>query len=148
MVQRMIKRMGDRPMVDASRSLVLRITTADIKGSKKKSSDCCAAARAICREHPEVKEAHVYLSRTFVVRAKRIDRYVTPQSLRTEIVSFDRAGIFEPGDYRLKPPPASVQLGYQKPPSKAAKTGKAKRSPHIVVGVRPTGPRGRRTDFE
>lgn len=127
------------PIRDAAQNMVFTIRLSDIKGSTKKSNGDCAAARALCRQS-SIKEARVYLSRTLVRRNSHWDRYVTPDALRTEIVTYDRAGMFDPGDYILKAPKKSQALGYKRgqPRSKRTKTGKAPRPFHVLSGVRPS----------
>lgn len=136
------------PLKDARTPLVVTIKAADIRGSEKKSPDCCAAAVALCRQL-HVKKARVYLSRTYILERGQWVRYVTPQALRTEIIMFDRAGIFEPGDYRLDTLKHSQRMGYKSPNEKRAPhktSGKFSKPLHTVAGVRPSAPKGGRGD--
>jgi hypothetical protein len=131
------------PVFDSPMDLILKVTKADVAKAVKGSCEKCAAAIALCRQRG-VKAARVYLSRTLVQRARQWDRYVTPDALRTEIICYDRAGIFALGDYKLMRPKRSQQLGYKdgqkRSPHKT--TGKPPRVMHIVEGVRPSAPRG------
>jgi hypothetical protein len=131
------------PVFDSTTGLVFKVTPVDIKTSKRKSCEMCAASVAICRTL-KAKEARVYLSRTLVRRPDRWDRYATPGALRTEIVCFDRTGDFRPGEFRLGAPCASQKLGYTdgKKRSPHKKNGKPARAMHIVEGVRPVMSKG------
>lgn len=100
------------PIVNATKSLKLEITTADIKHSQKKSAGFCAAAVA-CVRQLKAKEARVHLSRTYIRHNGKWIRYITPTSLQKEIIAFDRGGSFEPGHYRLMkvPPGKLIRVG-------------------------------------
>jgi hypothetical protein len=129
------------PVRDAKGPLHVHITKADVKNSKAKDPAHCAAAVAICREHPGA-HAKVYLSRTLVrpLGAKEWTRYKTPQALRTEIVSFDRAKAFDAGDYKLVPLcPSETTEGRANISRTATVTGRTRRAHHVMVGVRPNG---------
>lgn len=137
------------PVVDAKLALVVHITGKDIKHAKRRSSDCCAAARALCRENPEIREAHVYLTRTFLKKRDVVERYITPPALRLETMAHDRAGIFMPGDFTLGAPRGSLRLGAHSGGKKKTKTGRSPRVLHKVEGVRPIAPRGQgNTEFK
>lgn len=137
------------PVVDATMPLVVHITGKDIAHAKRRSSDCCAAARALCRENPKIVEAHVYLTRTFLKMAKHVERYLTPPALRLETMAHDRAGIFMPGDFTLAAPTGSLRLGAKQGGRKKTPTGRTKRVVHRVQAVRPLAPRGQgATEFE
>jgi hypothetical protein len=138
------------PVVDASMPLIVKITGKDIQHAKRRSSDCCAAARALCRENPEILEAHVYMSRTYLKKRQVIERYITPPALRLETMAHDRAGIFMPGEFTLGAPRGSLRLGQHAGGTKKTKTGKQPRAVHRVQGVRPVAPKGGRTtpDFK
>ncbi len=97
------------PVVDATNPLTLHITPADVKGAKKKDPAHCAAAKAGQRELR--RDVRVFLSRTYVKEKDHWTRYLTPESISREIVSFDRGSDFDPGDYKLLIPTVSQQLG-------------------------------------
>jgi hypothetical protein len=130
------------PVKDAKKSLVLTITTADVRTGKGKEPRTCAAARALCRQE-HVPEAIVHLSRVYVRKGDQWLRYGTPQSMRSEIVAFDRGGTFETGTYTLPALQPSVRLGSpRKSPrildgSKPQSGNRAKM--HITKGVRQHG---------
>lgn len=122
---------------DAKKEIALTITNRDCRLGNSKEPSTCAAARALCRQE-HVAEALVHLSRTYLKRGEVRFRYETPPALRSEIVSFDRGGGFEPGEYRLIPPRPSFRGGSKR------KSGKSGTHPqrgnkghrHIVSGVR------------
>lgn len=150
-----------KPVRDAKRPLILHINPDDVRGGKIKEPGSCAAAVALKRQCKGALSAHVHLSRVYVEYPNHIERYATPPSLRTEIVSFDRGHRFEDGDYKLEVIPASNRLGVRKHgksgPNQydakmdAARKQKAKKNPsqwgwsraplHRITGVRSQAPR-------
>lgn len=132
------------PVVDATVDTIITIKPADIKGAKRKDAGHCAAARAIVRQE-HVTEARVHLSRALIKRKTKWERYQTPSVLRTQLALYDKAGIFDAGEYPLKAPAASQRLGYKggqkRSPHKA--TGKAPRVMHALAGARDNAIRGR-----
>jgi hypothetical protein len=134
---------ADFPLKDARRDLVLHITEGDIKGSKRKDNDACAAATALCRQE-HFKEAKVYKTKTYVkLKDGSWERYVTPKALYTEIMVFDRGGRFEAGEFILKAPKGIQKLGaHRKPTGSRLLTGKPSRAIHIVANVRDNAPKG------
>jgi hypothetical protein len=124
------------PVIDAKKPLTIRITKQDIAGANTKDPEQCVAARALKRQC-KFDVAEVHLGRVFVRSNKgNIQRYMTPKSLRDELVAFDRGGQFETGEYTLIPPKGTQKLGYKKPTGPKKKRGK-KRSYHVVKNVRP-----------
>ena len=88
------------PVFDAKETIVLRINKTDVKDGRVKDPHKCAAALA-CMRQLHVTDARVHVGRTYVRRKGHWDRYLTSPALRSEIVSFDRGGRFEPGEYTL-----------------------------------------------
>ena len=131
---------------DALESLVLHIRTPDCKTGKKDPQNC-AAAKAAMRE-PGVILAKIYRTRSYLLKGtgkgRYWERFLTPDSLRGEIIAFDRGGEFDPGDYELPRPPNSMRIGVRHFQGRTGKraTGK-KRKPHVVRGIRPHGPSAR-----
>lgn len=115
------------PIVDATSPLEITITNNDVKKSRKNDPAHCAAALAAQREyHTDVR---VFLSRTYVKKDKVWVRYMNPERVRREIISFDRGSSFEPGTYRAIPPTGTQKLGNWKPTGKKH-TGKQPRQVH------------------
>jgi len=138
------------PVVDAKSPLLLSINARDIKKGDGKNEDSCAAAVA-CMRQLECKAAKVHMGRIYILTGKKWYRYETPQSLRSEIIAFDRRMSFKPGVYKLNPPRQSIvaargkQTGTMTNQTRAkGATPKSRRAhPHFVEGVR-----GRMADFK
>ena len=131
---------------DADAPLLLHIRTPDCKTGKKDPQNC-AAAKAAMRE-PGVILARIYRTRSYLLKgrgkARYWERFLTPDSLRGEIIAFDRGGEFDPGDYELPRPPKSMKLGVRHYDGiNRKRTGKKKKPPHVVRGIRPHGPNAR-----
>lgn len=127
------QRIEGMPVVDATRPLTLHITPRDIEISIKREPTSCAAAAACLRQF-DIVAARVHLTRTLLQINGRWVRYITPRTLRQEIITFDRGGVFEPGDFTLKPAPVRED----RPTGTRAVTGKKRHLTHAVANVRPT----------
>lgn len=126
-----------RPVRDAKRDLTLEILVRDITGAKPKDVTACAAARAakrICH----ALEVRVYMSVTYILQQNKVwERFMTPPSLAREIVVIDRSGgHFSPGEYLMKAPYPTRQLGRHKPTGPKATQGKKHRFRHMTENVR------------
>lgn len=130
-------KISDLPVVNAKRSVLLTISSADVKAGKLKNPSECAAALA-CKRQLHVSEARVHLGRIYLKNGKRWLRYHTPEALRTEIVAFDSGGNFSPGEYLLgKMQPTrrtDKRQGGKSTPPKPKRRHRMK--PHYVSGVR------------
>jgi hypothetical protein len=89
-------------VVDVSSPIHLHILAIDIVDADKQNPATCAAARACCRQL-KAEAALVHLGRTYVRKGNKWRRYFTPESLRRELIAFDRGGAFMPGDFKLSP---------------------------------------------
>ena len=126
------------PVIDGKNSIEVMITTQDVKRSTKKDPTRCAAAIACVRDLG-ASEARVHVGRTYIRYNGHWERYMTSQALRTEIVSFDRSGKFQPGTYSLlKMTPAKRPTGKRQGSDKP-KTYKSKRKYHVLSNIRPMG---------
>jgi hypothetical protein len=139
-------RINGLKVVDPKSKVTLHITKADITKGNTKDPAACAAARCIMREIPECVEARVHLGRTYIKTKEKWLRYQTPESLRSEIIAFDRGGVFEPGVYELRPMSPSNRLGKQQglaesqtKPHKFRAGNPKRKSPHTITGVRQHG---------
>lgn len=136
------------PVLDAKKSIVLKITPKDVTLGNTKDPGSCAAARCLLRQ-PDVEAARVHIARTYVKIAGKWMRYKTTAPLRQEIVTFDRGGVFEPGTYMLKPlseweaasgrRQGSNKAGARDRGSKDRTPKKPRRKYHAVTGVRASG---------
>lgn len=129
------------PVKDATQKVHIKIAPQDCKFGSSKEPGMCAAAKACLRQVPKCSEARVHISRTYLRIGDHWLRFMTPSALRGEIVTFDRGGKFEAGDYTLNPLPKSMLLSRgkrtgAKPKFKRGRPGKHRASPHRVHGVR------------
>lgn len=129
------------PIIDAKRPLVVHVTAEDIAHADRKEPDDCAMARAVRRDC-HAKEVRVHLGRVYV-RSNQGNwvRYMTPPSLRAEIVAFDRGGSFEPGEFVLGAPQPSRRTTQQQGSTtsqRPKKLQRPRRPPHIMTNVRPS----------
>lgn len=143
------------PVIDARRPATITIKPLDVRRGDKKDPGKCAAARA-CLHDMHAIAARVHVGRTYVElpvklarrygaktrsNARRVwVRFRTPPALRTEIVSFDRANKFDPGEYILPPPqPSHRARGRAYGGKKVVKSAHPRRRPtprHVLGGVR------------
>ena len=145
-----------KKVVDATRKLKINISPRDATEGATKDPASCAAARAAKRDIPHCISARVHIGRVYVELKDKWVRYFTPESLRTEIIAFDRGGSFQPGEYELNPPSKAEteesRKKYRKetrdqstrnrsrhPAQSPRKTLIAKVKRHNVTGIRPRG---------
>lgn len=89
------------PIIEAQSRLLVTVTSQDIILAKKADSKHCALARAALRL-PKVNAAYFFRSTAFLEYPDKMVRFLLPESVRKEIVSFDRAQIMAPGTYQLR----------------------------------------------
>lgn len=129
-------KLTDRLLKDATKPLQLTITPQDIKGSAKGDPANCAAAEA-CKRQLAANEVLIYRSRAYVLKGKVWTRYIVPESLKSEIVAFDRGARFEPGTYTLGKPSSGSRLGeYHSGKSGPSGGRRTKRPIHRTTNVR------------
>jgi hypothetical protein len=109
-ITRRAKDLGLRK-VDARSPLVLGVTVADIRFAQQKNPECCALARAACREYRGVRYAYFFRSTAWLEYPDRLVRYVLPTEVQRAIATFDRTSTMEPGAYRLLRPVKSLAMG-------------------------------------
>jgi hypothetical protein len=137
-------RINGKKVINATKPVVLHISERDVASGAVKSPAGCAAALA-CLRQLKAANARVHLGRTYVEIGDKWVRFQTPQSLRAEIVSFDRGGAFDPGDYTLRVMtpnriPAGKRQGGKSDNIRPRKPVKiARRSYHVTTGVRSHG---------
>jgi hypothetical protein len=126
--------------------MAVEVTEADISEGGRKDPGGCAAARAILREHPDIRAVRVHAKMTYIEHAHHWERLQTPASLRTELVAFDRGGRFLPGCHQLRPLSPAELSRYDKGKAGGGKNLKkkpaAKKMPrvyHITAGIRDRG---------
>lgn len=104
-------------VVDATEDLEVEVTERDAKNSRKKDHADCAMAVATRRQEgaKTTKKVGSIISRSiaYVIRGNTATRYEVPPSVRSEVISFDRGGGFEVGNYQLKAVQPATRLGAQ-----------------------------------
>jgi hypothetical protein len=128
------------PVVDAKRKVTLKIIAKDIRNGNAKDPASCAAALA-CKRQLHANAARIHLGRSYVQIGRKWVRFLTPISLRTEIVSFDRGSSFKSGAFVLNPMQPSHRGSGKRQGSNVGKRGKdvKKRSTYRTLGLRPYG---------
>lgn len=88
---------------DATQILEVEVKPCDITSSKIKNQRGCVFARAVKRNY-QITGAVIAVSTAYLISGSKATRYSIPPSLSKEIVAFDRAGKFEPGEYYINKP--------------------------------------------
>lgn len=142
---RVRKELADRGVTvrrvrDSGRPLTLNVTKTDISRGKRKDPLGCAGAQCAMRqEHADA--AVIRAGIAYVIKGAKATRYVVGPTVRQQLVLFDRAGRFDPGEYTLGAVPQSQKLGAWRPASSAVKGnggGKAPGYTFIDAGVSTT----------
>lgn len=97
-------------VVDSKRAVHVQVQPRDCIKGKSKDPGSCALAQAARRQY-HADGVIIGMRFSYIVRGKHAIRFATPESVQREIVSFDRHGDFDPGDYHLSPVSASARLG-------------------------------------
>lgn len=97
-------------ITDAKRDILVEVTKRDSNSATVKNHKSCAMAVA-CKRKTDADGVIISLSTAYIVKDNRAIRYRVPTSVSREVVSFDRNGGFEPGEYRLIIPEKSGELG-------------------------------------
>ena len=108
---------------DSADSIEVSVRKADCDDAKRLNPAECALARAAKREH-HADGAVIGISSSYIVKGNKAIRFATPESVRREIVSFDRHQDFAPGEYHLPPKSPSNRFGM------SHASGKDKRKRH------------------
>lgn len=95
-------------VVDATKSIEVEVISKDVDRAKQKREDCCAMAKA-CERLPGVDGAIIKTSTAFIIRGHTATKFMVPDCVTKEIISFDRHGDFHPGKYYLTPVPKSAR---------------------------------------
>jgi hypothetical protein len=134
-----------KTVTDAKHPLTIRVEPQDRSGAKRKAPDNCAMARA-CIRKLGVDGAVISLHSAYLLKGNKVTRYRVPESLRREIVTFDRFGGkgFANGEYLLSKPGTGHKIGGRKKVAPKGRAGKPKqvhgpkrhRKIHVTEGVR------------
>jgi hypothetical protein len=92
-----------KTIVDAKRVVRVDVSPEDCTKGNKKAPNTCAMARAFEREK-NYDGAIISMSVSYLIRGEKATRFMTPEAVSREIVSFDRNADFAPGRYSLNPP--------------------------------------------
>lgn len=135
-----LKAIDGKPVIDSKRAIKLNIIANDINKADRKEPADCAVARA-CRREFHAKEVRVHLGRVYVrMNDSNWQRFMTPRSLRSEIIAFDRGGTMSPGTFTLQPPSEKKKSSGKRQGGKTVRMAKRvtgqKRVRHIVTDVR------------
>lgn len=87
-------------VADANKPLKVHVTSKDVKNAKERQEDSCAVAKA-CERIPDVDGALIKTTTAYVIKGNLAIRYLVPETVTREIVSFDRNKDFRPGEYQL-----------------------------------------------
>jgi len=122
-------------VVDATKAVEVSVNRRDCKDAKKLNPSECALARAAKRElHAD--GVIIGMGTSYVIRGKQAIRFDTPESVRREIVSFDRHQDFAPGDYYLTPKSPTGRIGASGSRSKKGGNHSSRRKMHHSARVR------------
>jgi hypothetical protein len=127
------------PVYDAAEPLILQVSKGDLQNAVRFNPAKCAFAQACWREL-DIEDVRIHLGCVYLRGKGSTEwaRYLTPKSLRSEIVVYDRGGAFTPGEFVLKCPCGTKRNTGRR---KGANTwvegnGKRRQPPHVMWGVR------------
>ncbi len=125
-----------KKVVDATRNAAIEVTMKDVRSAAVRQHDACAFAVA-CKHKFHLDGVIISRSVAYLVKGDTARRFMLPESVKHEIVSFDRGAGFAVGKYALQSVPKSSHLGSRERPqySKTRET-KQKRFRHITTSVR------------
>jgi hypothetical protein len=130
------------PVFDATNDLLIEVVKNDVAKADQKDPADCAMARAV-RRCTKAHEVRAHLGRVYVRQREKgpWKRYETGPALRSEIISFDRGGGFQEGQYMLKSIRPAHKLSARKKwkagANRNSKLRKTKRiAPHTFKNVR------------
>ena len=123
---------------DSASPIEVSVNKRDCDEAKRLNPAECALAKAARREL-KADGAVIGISSSYVIKGDKAIRFATPESVRREIVSFDRHQDFARGTYHLPPKSPAVRFGAGRVRRKTEGGGKdknAKRKIHHSVRIR------------
>jgi hypothetical protein len=122
---------------DARREITIEVTKRDASTAQARDHAQCAMAVA-CKRAMDLDGVIIAIKTAYLVKGTKALRYMVPESVQREIVSFDRGAAFAPGEYRLRPPEPSIRIGAPHANGRSDKrTGEqAAARRHFTEGVR------------
>ncbi len=125
-----------RHVKDAIRPLRIEVTKEDAESRAVRKHKDCALAVA-CKKMEMVDGAIISVAAAYLVKGDTAIRYKVPQSVAREIVSFDRSGGFEQGEYWLDKPAHKLGApGASGSNKRRAKPVKKSRFRNVTKGIR------------
>lgn len=100
-----------KKVVDANKEITIHVTSKDTQSAKVKQHRECAMAVACKRQLDNCTGAMISLKSAYIVKNEVAYRFIVPESVSREIVSFDRKAGFSAGEYKLQPPSPALKLG-------------------------------------
>lgn len=89
-----------KEVVDSKRNRSIEVTSQDSKSRAVKNHKECALAVA-CKRVFHADAAIICVKTAYIITGNKAIRFTNPESVRREIISFDRHAGFEPGHYSL-----------------------------------------------
>lgn len=120
---------------DAKSGTSIEVTKRDESVSTRRSHKTCALAVA-CKRKFRLDGVVISIQTAYLVKGEHATRYKLPESVSREVVSFDRHGIFEPGEYRLNKPNKGHVIGTKGGNKKSTGTGTKKGYYHLTGNIR------------
>lgn len=122
---------------DADESAQVEVTSSDSKVAQSKDHNNCAMAVA-CKRAFKARGVIIAVGTAYIIQKEGATRFLLPESVSRETVSFDRKAGFAEGTYNLIRPKPSHRLGSQQEAKKWNKGAGNKRKPfkHFTTGIR------------
>lgn len=89
-----------RRVINATKPVVVEVRPRDCAEGKKFQTSECALAKATKRQF-KADGVAIRMTDSFIVKGDTAIRFLTPETVKREIVSFDRHKDFAAGSYRL-----------------------------------------------
>jgi hypothetical protein len=129
-----------KQVIHARKAVNVTVSSEDCEVGKKASTSECALAKATKRQF-HADGVAIRLTDSFIIKGSTAIRFKTPETVKREIVSFDRHKDFASGTYRLSAAPPdwakpSRRQGSNKPAK--VKSGKTNKIVHRTARVRTT----------
>ena len=125
-------------IIDASRIAMVEVTERDSSSKAVKQHTACAMAVA-CKRKFNLDGVIISRSLAYLIKGKQARRFLLPESVKREIISFDRGSTFEPGLYELAVVSESLRMDAKKRPTnrdRGKRGTKPKRFRHLTKNVR------------
>lgn len=119
---------------DAKHPLNVEVTSADVRSSKRMKHVECAMAVA-CKRKFKADGMIIGRQTAYLIKGTTAVRFTMPESVRKEIVSFDRGAGFEPGEYQLSKPRPSGPSGEHKNVAPKRKLNRVHMTANIRAGI-------------